>query len=85
MIAYIAGLGIFAAGIVGLPLWLIPVGALFLVDRSWHAKITYRQRYSGPVADDVLPYATAMCVLQAGLTAAAAYGLGKVLGAALVG
>jgi hypothetical protein len=85
MIAYIAGLGILAAGLGGWPLWLIPVGALFLVDRSWHAQLTYRRRFSGSLASEVLPYATLMCVLQAGLTAVAAYGLGSILGATLVG
>ena len=85
MITYIVGLGLLAAGIGGQPIWLIPVAALFLVDRSWHAKLAYRQRFSGSRADNVLPYATLMCVLQASVTAAAAYGLGKVLGVALVG
>ncbi len=85
MISYIAGLGLLAAGIGSWPLWLVPVGALFLVDRSWHAKLAYRQRFRGTLAAHILPYATTMCVLQAGLTAVAAYGLGRVLGATLVG
>lgn len=85
MLAYIVGLGILAAGSVGLPLWLVPIGALFMVDRSWHAQLAYRGRFSGALADNVLPYATLMCVLQAGLTASAAYTLGKILGLALVG
>jgi hypothetical protein len=85
MIATVAGLGLLAAGIGGWPIWLVPLAALCLVDRSWHAKLAYRQRYSGTMAAQILPYATTMCVLQAGLTAAATYVLGRVLGAALVG
>jgi hypothetical protein len=84
MIATIAGLGLLAAGIGGWSLWLVPVAALLLVDRSWHAKLAYRQRFTGTMATHNLPYATTMCVLQAGLTAAATYGLGRILGAALV-
>jgi hypothetical protein len=85
MIACLAGLAILAAGLGGWPLWLVPVAALFLVDRSWHAKLAYRQRYTGTMAANILPYATTMCVLQAGLTAAATYGLGRILGTTLVG
>jgi hypothetical protein len=85
MIAFLTGLGLLAAGLGGWPLWLLPVGALFLVDRSWHAKLAYRQRYTGAIAANNLPYATTMCVLQAGLTAVATYGLGRILGTTLVG
>jgi hypothetical protein len=81
MIAYIGGTGILVAGLAGLPPWLIPIGALFLVDRSWHAQLAYRGRFSGALADNVLPYATLMCVLQAGLTASAIFTLGRMLGA----
>jgi hypothetical protein len=85
MVGFVVALGLLTAGFGAAPAWFIPVGALFLVDRSWHAQHAYRGRFSITLADNILPYATLMCVLQAGITASAAYGLGRILGAALVG
>jgi hypothetical protein len=85
MVGFLAAFGLLVAGTIGAPAWLIPFGALALVDRSWHAKLAYRGRFSIALADNILPYATLMCVLQAGITAVAAYGLGRILGVTLVG
>ena len=85
MTAILTILAIFAAGYAGTSWWLAPIGALFLVDRSWHAQLAYRGRFSGAGASDVLPYATSMCVLQAGLTAAGTFALGSILGSSLAG
>jgi hypothetical protein len=85
MVSFVSSIVLVVVGFVGGAWWAVPVGALFLVDRSWHAQLAYRRSLEVSVADDVLPYATMMCVLQAGLTATAAFGLGRFLGVALAG
>jgi hypothetical protein len=85
MLTALSSLGMFVAGAVGGSWWIMPLGALLLLDRSWHAQHDYRQQFSQALADDVLPYATLMSVLQAAATAAGAFGMGRLVGLVLAG
>jgi hypothetical protein len=75
----------FAAGAVGGGWWIMPLGALLVLHRSWHAQHDYRQQFSLALADDVLPYATLMSMLQAAATAAGAFAMGRLIGLVLAG
>jgi hypothetical protein len=85
MLTAISGLVLFMTGAAGGSGWIIPLGALFMLDRSWHAQHAYRQQFSVALADEILPYATMMSALQAGAMAAAAFGLGRLVGLVVAG
>jgi hypothetical protein len=85
MLTALASIVVFVTGVSGGSWWVIPLGTLFLLDRSWHAQHDYRKRFAPSLADDVLPFATMMAVLQAACTALGAFGMGRVAGLVLAG